>query len=271
MSGKTASWLKGCGCTFTVLLVLGVIVLVGSSLTMLKPFRQAIEIREQLDLEYGSQSEFTPAADGAVLPDRMERFLAVRRELMVTCGRFEQAYDSLNSMEQFDGQDDPPQGEVLKAAFNAARGAFGLAPAFGDFIQARNQSLMDNGIGLGEYTYIYSIAYGDRLLDLQEDGDVTTMQVHVSPRVLGVLQDMLKRQLDRAGPGSAWTEALKAEINRLEETAWTVPWIDGLPAAIAASVAPFRLELEENFCAETVNLELTINRTINGGIGIQGD
>ncbi|MBD3868150.1 MAG: hypothetical protein IFK94_08490 [Acidobacteria bacterium] len=271
MSGKATRWLKGCGCTLAVLLVVGVIALVVGSMTMIRPLREAIETREQLDLKYGSQSDYTPPADGAIPRDRLEQFLTMRRELMEICGRFEEAYESLEAMERFDSQDTAPNGEVLRAAFKAARGAFGLAPAFGDFIQARNQTLLDHGVGLGEYTYIYSMAYGSSLLDIQEDGDVTRMQVHVSRRVLDVLQDMLERQLDQVEPGSAWADTLKAEVDRLEGSGWSVPWINGLPPTIDASLAPFRTDLEEQFCRYTVDLELAVHRTINGGIGIQGD
>ncbi len=271
MDGKTTRWLKGCGCSLAVLIVLVIVAIIGSSIFMMKPFREGMEIRERLDREYGAQSEYTPAPDGSVLPDRMERFLTVRRELMPTCSRFEEAYDSLNTLEQFDGQDDPPKGEILKAVFKTARGAFGLAPAFGDFILARNRALLENGVGLGEYTYIYSLAYGDRLVEVESEGDTTRIQVHVSGRVLGVLQDMLRRQLEVAEPGSAWAGTLSDELNRMEIPLRTVPWADGLPPAIETSMAPYRPELEENFCAHTVELELSINRTTAGGIGIQGD
>ena len=271
MAGKTARWLKGCGCSLAVLVVLAVIAAIGSSIFMMKSFREGMEIRERLDREYGAQSEYTPAPDGSVLPDRMERFLTVRRELMVTCSRFEEAYDSLNTMDQFDGQDDPPKGEVLKAAWKTARGAFGLVPIFGDFILARNRALLENGIGLGEYTYIYSLAYGDRLVEVESEGDTTRIQVRVSGRVLGVLQDMLRRQLEVAEPGSAWADTLSDELSRMEIPLRTVPWADGLPPAMEASLAPYRPELEENFCLHTVDLDLTINRTMAGGIGIQGD
>ena len=271
MSGKGTRWLKGCGCTLAVLFAVVAIALVGASLTMLGPFREAIEIREQLDLIHGSQSDYKPAMEGTVLPDNMERFLAVRRELMELCAGFEEVYESLHAMERFDGQADPPKGEVLKTAFKTARGAFGLAPVFGEFIQARNQALMDNGIGLGEYTYIYSLAYGDRLVVVQTEGEVTRMQVHVSRRLLTLLQEMLRRQLDDAEPGSAWAGTLADEIRKLEQHPGIVPWTDGLPPAIEASLAPYRLELEENYCAATVNLELSQNRVVAGGIGITGE
>jgi hypothetical protein len=271
MAGKGARWLKGCGCTLAVLLVVGVLALVVASLTMMGPFRDAIEVREELDLKFGSQSDFTPAMDGTVPPDDMERFLAARRELMGMCARFEEAYDSLHTMDQFDGQDDPPKGEVLKAAFKTARGLFGIAPVFGEFIQARNQELMDNGLGLGEYTYIYSLAYGDRLVDVHTEGDVTRMQVHVSRRLLTLLQEMLRRQLDAAEPGSDWAGTLEDEIRKLERQPGKVPWTDGLPPAIEASLAPYRQDLEENYCAATMPLELSQNRVVGGGIGITGE
>jgi hypothetical protein len=97
------------------------------------------------------------------------------------------------------------------------------------------------------------------------------MQVHVSRRLLALLQEMLKRQLQAAEPGSPWADTLADEIRKLERQPGKVPWTDGLPPAIAASLAPYRQELEDNFCAATVNLELSRNRVVAGGIGITGE
>jgi len=271
MSGKATRWLKGCGCTLAVLLVVGTLILIGGSAFMMKPFREAIEVRESLDQEYGAQSDYTPPTDGIVHPEQMERFLDVRRELMPMCDRFEDVYDSLQAVEQFDGQDDPPRGEILKAVFETARGAFDLAPALGEFIQARNNALVDHGIGLGEYTYIYSLAYGDRLVSVHEDGEVIRMEVNGSRRLLELLEEMLRRQRDAAETGSPWAGTLEDELRRLDGTVPDVPWSQGLPTAMEASLTPYRIELEQNYCPHTLNVELTVHKTISGGIGITGE
>jgi hypothetical protein len=63
-------------------------------------------------------------------------------------------------------------------------------------------------------------------------------------------------------------DQLVTEIEKLEADSERLPWQDGLPPAVAASLAPFRDRLDAGFCRETAGLELNQNR--QRGLSIQG-
>lgn len=275
MSGQSSKWLKGCGigCGLAVLLV--ILGTVGGGLVMMRPFREAIETREVLDERFGDQSVYTPAPDGSVAPERMEAFLSVRSALLGVCVAFRAKQGALDEMEQFDEVENPPKKELFRALFRATKGVMGMGPLMGKFFRLRNESLLAAEMGLGEYTYIYVLAYTEMLQGESGSEGGLFSSDRLSGRIRGVLAGFLRRQLEalRAEPDADSRgdeiEALAAEIRAFEEDRDAVPWQDGLPPAIASSFAPYRERLDELFCENTVDLELTRNR--QRGIGIQGD
>ena len=73
---------------------------------------------------------------------------------------------------------------------------------------------------------------------------------------------MLRNQLD-ALPGEtddAWREGLAGEIEMLERDADRVPWQDGVPDSILASLEPFRERLEAAYNPATNPFELLRNK-----------
>ncbi len=85
---------------------------------------------------------------------------------------------------------------------------------------------------------------------------------------------MLRRQLAAAEAessgdgGDAWVEELALEIARLEQDPGRIPWMDGLPQQIEASLAPYREHLDELQCEATLPLELIRNE--KQGLSISG-
>ena len=82
MAGKMPRWLMGCGigCGVVVVLVLAAITVGAVSLNrMLGDVDRATEMRAEIDERFDTAENFTPAADGSVAPDRLERFSAQRR------------------------------------------------------------------------------------------------------------------------------------------------------------------------------------------------
>ena len=78
-------WLQGCGIGCGIVALLLVVAMIGGSLVVMRPFREAVQTRETLDERYGQQADFAPAADGAIPSDRLEAFVAVRTVLMAVC------------------------------------------------------------------------------------------------------------------------------------------------------------------------------------------
>ncbi len=247
----------GCG----GLIVLAIAIPVVLAVMILVPMNRAVETRAELESAYGTQETFIPPASGAPAPDRIEAFLDVRRALVPTCDDFWTAERSVAKLESFDGQEDVSKMAVMKQAMSTTKNMMGMGSLIAGFFETRNQALLDAGIGLGEYTYVYVLAYGREIVDpaekLQLFGPKAT-----NARVRKALQSMLENQLHRlreeGGPDDA-VAAVAAEVERLESDPDRIPWQDGLPPAIEEALLPYRQELDELFCGSTPPLELMIN------------
>ncbi len=270
-------WLIGCGLGCGVIGLLLMLGLFGGSYVVMHPFRSAIEVRETLDEKYGQQDEFTPAVDGAVSPDRMEIFLKVREKVMELCAEFEQTDGQFKRLDEL--HDDASKTEILGEFFSLTKTVLNMGPMMGEFFSARNGALLAAGMGRGEYTYIYVLAYRDRLRP-PVGGNSESQQLHSQPneRVRRVLTQMLRNQLaalevqiSTAGDTTLADirRVLLGELSKLENDPHRIPWQDNLPPAVAASLEPYRLQLDGLFCEHTVALEFTQNR--RRFFGIQGD
>ena len=247
----------GCGC----LLVLAVAVPIVLSVVIMLPLNRAIDARAELEDHFGTQDAFVPPATGAPSPDRIEAFLRVRQALATACDDFSNAEREVARLEGFDGQDEVSKIAVMKQAMSTTKTMMGMGPLIGHFYEVRNQALVDQDMGLGEYTYIYVLAYNDEIVSPTEKlelfGPGATNQ-----RVRQAIQSMLGNQLEllRLEGGPAETMAAVAiEVQAMEQDPKRIPWQDGLPSEITASLLPYRSELDRLFCGSTPPLELMIN------------
>jgi hypothetical protein len=288
-SGDSLNWKKGCGIGCGIVVALAVLAFAVSGLVFLKPFRAAIDTRESLDEKYGSQDTFTPPLDGAIPPHRIEAFLRVREQLQGLCLSYENSLKGMQSLERFDGEDEVPREELMKSFVQVIRSAAGMGPLMGKFFRERNRALLMAEMGLGEYTYLYALAYGDSLVVRRSTGEEVHLTNRVNRRIKTALQEMLRRQLmalekeqasqpasgvvsanSLAAEAPTWLELLRAEIQALEGEGRYLPWEGALPTPIAVSLAPYRERLATVYCPHTVELELVRNRVF-AGIGIHGD
>lgn len=278
----TKKWLLGCGLGCGVVVVLGIALMVGGSFVMMRPFKQAVATRETLDEKYGGQADHTPAPDGAIPPERVELFLAVRETLMEECAEFAEADRQFARMDELG--EDAPKRVILEEVFKVTRTVIGMGPRMGGFFGIRNQALLEAGMGRGEYTYIYTMAYHRQLLTGVSEEGVMGGTRQPNARVQQVLAQILRNQLaelealasagatGQPAGGSSYQEtreALQNEILLLENQPRRLPWQDGLPPAIATSLEPYRARLDEVFCVHTLPFEFTQNRV--RGLGIQGN
>jgi hypothetical protein len=260
MEKRFGSWFRGCaiGCgVFTVLVVLALGV---GTFVMQRSFRDAIDMREALEQVHGPAASFTPAPDGTIPPDRIEAFLHVRRSVHEACRELEESNARLEALDELDDDVEPTSGEVRGAVWSGMKAAFGMGPRMGKFFRTRNAALAEVDMGLGEYTYLYVVSR-------REDRSF-------SERVDNDLRQMLRNQrtaidtLDE-GPVVEFRDLLDGEIAALASDAERIPWQEGLPPQIEASLAPYRDELETLSCPDSFNLELTRNEKF--GIGIRGN
>jgi hypothetical protein len=247
----------GCG----ALIVLAIAIPLVMAVMVMLPFNRAVGARAEIEQLYGTQDAYVPPASGAPSADRIEAFLEVRRALTTTCDDFLNAERSVAALEAFDDQDEVSRIAVLRQAFSTTKTMMGMGPLIGQFYETRNQALLDADMGLGEYTYIYVLAYGDAIIDPNRQprllGPETTNE-----RVRQALRSMLQHQLDRVhnegGPEDT-VALVTTEVAALEGDAQRIPWQDGLPPAIVDALLPFRDELDAAFCEATSPLELMVN------------
>jgi hypothetical protein len=277
----------GCGIGCGVFVLLGIALMLGGSFVMMRPFKRAVESREVLDTRFGDQANYTPAPDGAIPPDRLEVFLAVREDLMQKCGEFAAADRQFERMDELG--EDAPKRVILEEFFSVTKVMFGMGSRMGGFFEIRNTALLEAGMGRAEYTYIYTMAYLDQLRPETRVEGIMGDARHPNARVQQILLQHLRNQLaELESLATAKSEsvarqdlaadeytvnqirdAVQNEILLLENQPRRLPWQDGLPQAIAASLAPYRERLDELFCAHTVPFEYTQNRV--RGLGIHGN
>ncbi len=269
-SGGCGRWLAGCG--IAVVVGLGLIVLFGY--LTLSPFRQAVEDEREL-ASRAAEAPFTPAPDGAIPAERMQAFLAVRAALAEPCRGIAEFDQTLHNMESLDGREDVPRTEALKLALSTTKAAMGMARKLGTFFAARDRALLDAGMGLDEYDWIYVLAYHGQLLQPRERDERRAFHdAAVNARVADGLRGVLERQraaLAAAGGSPQQLAAFDAEIEAMAADPRRLPWKDGLPDAVAASLAPFREQLDQAFCASAVGIELKTNKAHAGGFTIESN
>lgn len=261
MEEKTWGCLKqtaiGCG----LLIVLAIAFPIVMGLMVMSPFNRAIDARLSIEERFGPQDAYVPPSSGAPSADRIEVFLEIRRSLAGPCVDLTAAERQVEKMESYDHEDSVDRVEVIKEAFSLTKSMMGIGPVMGRLYEIRNQSLLDAGMGLGEFTYIFVVAYADRL-PATSDSNRLFGPAPTNRRIRRALRSMLQNQLEALqsqGGGEAEIAALEAEIAAMEVDEDRLPWRDGMPSTIEDALAPYRAELDELYCPAMAPLELMIN------------
>jgi len=265
-------WLIGCsiGCGAIVLVL--VMMATGTCFFVKRfvdDFSKVEKSHNALVAALGEPEQFTPEVDGSIAAERVETFLAVRRGLEESRGKLHELFEDFP----------PDEGTGFWMFFKVIGGLAGMIDDIVTYLDARNQVLLDNGMGYGEYLYIYSMAYyawlehdpGDGPMHNGErifDGDDSTFGVDQSYRSYReMMLIFLRNQLDALPPQAdeGWRARLLAEIDALERDRRHIAWQGDLPPAVAASLEPFRVELEAAYDAETNCFELPTNKGSSQG------
>ncbi len=273
MSKTTTKVLAGCG----VGCLLATVVLVGVGWMGYRWARLAVETVEtagrtenQLEEKYGKVRSFHPPADVWAPADRIEAFIQVRDTLVPQRAALA---ESIGALATTDGE-----GGMVRG-LRAARAGVRMAPATLQFLSARNQALLDVGMGLGEYTWYYWMTYyawlghsaDDSLLHeiMEERADSHGgVEMHfdagmeperISWRLRRDVRAMLRTleaEIASDPERSSLSGMVFTELALLESDQARVPWQDGLPEELAGGLEPFRNRLEESYSPATNPFEL---------------
>ena len=273
MNSTTSKVLTGCGIGCLVLVVLAV----GMSYMGYRWVRDTTEaveeagrVERELEEEYGPARSFVPHAGPGVPADRMEVFLTVRDALTDSREELASAVRGLASEAEDGG---------VASGLRVARAGVSMVPRTLSFVSARNQALLDAGMGVGEYCWIYWFTYeawlghpaGDSELHefmKEHNSEHGSVQIHVDG---GMEPERITWQLRRditamlrnlenalaADPDQAdLLEVVTAELAELDADPGRVPWQDGLPEAFAVGLEPYRERLEATYSSATNPFEL---------------
>jgi hypothetical protein len=251
MGERRRTWIKGCfiGCgSFAAIIGLA---LLAVTLRTCAPLSSANRARSELDERFGPPASYRPTPDGVIPEERLRVFLGVRDELREPCERFEAMWTKMQRVENLDEQMASGR-EVASTTKGMASVSMGIAPFLGEFFDQRNNALLDAGMGLGEYSYIFVVVYRDQLHD-ESIHDELFFEGGLSPEVLATLRSVIANQRDASADVPP---SLEQEIRSMAENLERLPWAEGLPDTLATSLAPYRERLDESYCGGTAGIAM---------------
>lgn len=274
MAGTTRKWLVGCGLGCGGAIVLSIVGPLLFGLVMMRPMDHAVEAQNALTAAMGDRDSFTPPA-GPPAADRLEAFLAVRRAVLPWCERFTKIAADLDHMDELGEKSDRPgRGELFRAITRVGGSVLGMVGDIGQLNQARNEALLSQRMGLGEYIWLYTLVYhswlGNPAPDIdhaEEDGDAARAE-----RQRATLTGMMRRHADAlAQAGNVEASTLwREEADRLERTGDRIPFPGGaLPADWGAAFEARGDDLRLTFCEPMAQFEL--GQVRKKGMSIQAD
>jgi len=284
-SSSTKKWLMGCGIGCGAVVLIGIILVVGGVVfvrNMVNSFEESEDILKELTEKYGKINEYCPSSSGAIAAERMEAFLKTREIIKPEIQELEHTIDILSKEYEEKQTEKKGSAGVLKKI----RTGIGLIPKIAEFLKKRNQALLDVEMGIGEYYYIYSLAYycwldkpiidgvpininKNNEFDFQhwEYEESEEIRRDLSVRELHkIILPMLKNQYEKLmqNPDKEisenWRRALEKEIKDMEANRYRLVWRDGMPEVIVNSLRPYKDRLEASYSSILNNIELLMEQ-----------
>ncbi len=278
-----SKWLAGCGIGCVVVIALFLAGGIGTYFFVRDTFQDfagAKQATVELAGRYGDIRDFTPPLSGRIPADRMESFLKVRAATEPARTATREAIEDIES--RIAGFESGEIGGVW-AVLSMIRQGISALPNLARLHRERSNALLDQQMGLGEYEYIYVLAYyswlekspgdGPKFLKIGSNNDVNwdpdndvdgareTRAREIVRRVRSDFRAMFKNALaaGRKGAPTAdqqWLSAVEQELAALDASWDRIPWADGLPEMTKDSLTPFRQELDMSYDELNNALEL---------------
>ena len=270
MASTIQKWLIGCGIGCALIVVV-IVVLVGGAAVFIRDkfhtIQEASNSRHELVAKYGAPDAFVPPPDGVMPRERIEIFLSVRDSLKSAQDRLDAGLATFN----------PERLRQKKQSFRDVLGMLNdmssLITPIGEYLDRRNRALLEKGMSLGEYIYLYTISYHSWLRHAPEDGPPVFARMRVRDRegwseetvrrqYRQLILRLLRNQLDgiKVTEETKWRRAVEQEIDRVDRDFERVAWCDDFPVGMEESLRPFRTRLEAGYhpssnCFELLTLE----------------
>ena len=297
MSSNTSKWLTGCGIGCAVIIaIIALIIIVGYMFvkSTIDEFQDTETSTELVEARFGDAQDFCPRADGKIEAERIEAFLAVRDSISDVAAELEKTLRIISGeIEKAENKEIKPFKMVMKIVGKG----FKAIPLLVEFYRVRNYALLDADMGMGEYYYIYVLAYYSYLgkspvdgPDFQligenkdgknswqfdgsnEDMDGYQEKVKIERRkrivkkINRLFLSMLNSQLEALEQNSSLSQnrflkkKIKNEIQALEKDQERIPWQDGLPEVIGLSLKSFEVRLKKSYNEMINAVELNPNK-----------
>ncbi len=286
MASTTQKWFIGCGIGCGLMILITAVIGGGIFFAVkdvVKDGKAIEESNEAMISAFGMPDEFVPQANGAIAPERVEIFLASRE---ATAPAMDKMASILNTLD-----DDNEEGG--KNVMKKIKAGLSLVPSILGYINERNTVLLEHGMGDGEYTYIYSLAYFSYLdRDLtdgpsfqmngnndDDDGGFNwsvdsgsdrnrvrekrekNIRRHMHQLHMSFLLNQISSLDESADLDGRLRAVLEEEREAMNAANRRLLWEDGLPAAIEASLAPYASELNESYLPVLNEIEMGLANT----------
>lgn len=224
--------------------------------------RSAKRVEQTLIDRFDWAENYTPAISGYIEPQRIEAFIRVRELVKPGCADYQAVLTSIGELEKLDSDEEKPASEAASTGLQAMKSAFSAGPQMLKFSTTRNQALLAEDMGLGEYFYIYLTAYGEQLANEKNSDFSATEEAYISDRSRKEFTQILTNQLQAlqaseskmSNPGLE--KELQMEISALKDGRHTSPWPDGPVGKARESLAPYQQQLAGLYCSGIVRIEL---------------
>ena len=137
----------------------------------------------------------------------------------------------------------------------------GLVTEMGQVIELRNEALVSEEMGLGEYTWIYVLAFNSWLGYEPNTGIESSNGGSFNSREQGLIEDLMNSHADALAEAGRTAEATvwRDEADKLDWSDSGVPFENSaLPAEISGILQAYRSRLEEAYCVPMSEFDLGV-------------